>query len=90
MRIRQFNRAQRIVIVIGLGAAFYAFGGWLTGLGSKLPYGWVAYAPLSKQFNTVGVHPWVRLVIWLVLVAVWVFTSLVLLRTGPPDRNGDN
>ena len=80
------NRAQRIVIVfvIAIGAAFYVLGEWLTGLGSHLPSGWAAYAPMSNQFNTAGLHPWVRLVIWIILIAVWAALSMPLLRAESP------
>jgi hypothetical protein len=75
------------VIIVGFTTALYALGEWLTGLGSNLPTGWVGYAPIGDQFSTVGLHPWVRLVIWIVLVAVWVFASVKLLGTKFPDRN---
>jgi len=81
------NRAQRLVIVIGLGAALYALGQWLTSLGSNLPYGWVAYAPLSKQFGPDGLHPWARLLIWLALIVIWVATSALLLRSGTTNES---
>jgi hypothetical protein len=76
---RSLNGAQRIVIVVGLGVALYALGEWLTALGSNLPYGWVAYAPVSGQFGPDGLHPWVRLLIWLALIALWVISSVRLL-----------
>lgn len=78
---------QRIVIVIGLGVGLYFFGGWVTtrgGVGS----GWVAYAPLANAVNTAdlpgpGLHPWVRLLIWLALIALWVVVGVLLLRSRP-------
>jgi heme/copper-type cytochrome/quinol oxidase subunit 1 len=87
VRNHALNRAQRIVIVVGLGVALLALGEWLTALGSNLPYGWVAYAPLSGQFGPDGLHPWVRLIIWLVLITVWVLLSLRLLGTETSDLN---
>ena len=72
--------------MVGLGAALYVLGQWLTQLGSALPYGWVAYAPLSNQYGPDGLHPWVRLLIWLVLIAAWVALSLTLLRTELSDH----
>jgi hypothetical protein len=80
MRGNSLNRSQRLVLVVGLAAALYAFGLWLTGLGSNLREGWVAYAPLSNQFDITGLHPWVRLVVWILLIAVWAFTSAWILR----------
>jgi len=75
------------VLVVGLGTALCALGEWLSGLGSDLPNGWVAYAPLSHQFDA-GLHTWVRLVIWIALIALWVASSLWLLGAETP-RRGD-
>jgi hypothetical protein len=73
------NRAQRVVIVIGLAVALYVLGGWVTSLGSHPPSGWVAYGPLSTQETFGGLHPWVRLVVWVALVALWVVSSVAIL-----------
>jgi hypothetical protein len=81
---RPLNRSQRAVIVVGLGVALYMFGLWLTSLGSNLNYGWVAYAPLSDQTNITGLHPWVRHVIWILLIGVWVLVSVSLLKEKNP------
>jgi hypothetical protein len=87
--MRRMNRGQRVVIVIGLGVAMYSLGGWITTRGTGTPYGWVGYAPL-QTYNTPnilgGLHPWVRLVIWIALVVVWVFTSMLLLRSPAPPQ----
>jgi heme/copper-type cytochrome/quinol oxidase subunit 1 len=86
------NRAQRIVMVVGLGVALYFAGGWITTRGTGAQFGWVAYAPLSSTYNAPdlhgGLHPWVRLVIWLVLIGVWVIASLLLLRSLSDSREG--
>jgi len=94
MQRRRFNMAQRLVVVFGLGAAFYLIGGWVTSLNSAT--GWVGYAPLSTGSFTYGsapflggFHPWVRFVIWLVLIAVWVGISLTLLRSPPLEITSD-
>lgn len=96
MRPRTFNVGQRAVAIVGFGAGLLFFGRWLTARGEGKP-GWVAYAPLSRAANTSellgpGLHPWVRLVIWLALVAVWVVVGVVFLRSrraedssGPAD-----
>lgn len=81
MRIHSLNRAQRVVIVVALGFALYVSGQWLTSLGTTLNYGWVAYAPLSKQLAPGGLHPWVQNLIWLVLIGAWAVVSLRLLRS---------
>jgi hypothetical protein len=77
------NRAQRIVIVVGLGFGLLTLGRWVTVLHSGVASGWVAYAPLSNTVNTSpgALHPWVQLVVWLVLALVWVIASLLLLRS---------
>jgi hypothetical protein len=90
MRSDGLNRTQRIVIVIGLGLGLYACGGWITTRGSGS--GWVAYAPLSNTPGPSdavgGVHPWVRLLIWLALIVIWVLASVWLLR--PSSDSGDS
>ena len=89
MRKRGLNKQQGIVIVIGLGVGLYFFGGWITSRG-EVGSGWVAYAPLSNAVNTAdlpgpGLHPWVRLLIWLVLIAIWVVIGVLLLRSRSDD-----
>ena len=78
--------------MVGLGVALYVFGGWITTRGGP-GSGWVAYAPLSTTPDApdgiVGLHPWVRLLIWLALVLIWVIASVLLLRSrSGPDRGG--
>jgi hypothetical protein len=94
VRSSRLNTRQRLVIVIGLGVGLYFFGGWTTTL-SETGSGWVAYAPLSNTFNTAnlpgpGLHPWVRLIIWLALVVVWVLASVVVLRSPPSSKAEDS
>jgi heme/copper-type cytochrome/quinol oxidase subunit 1 len=96
VRSRALNIRQRVVVVIGVGAGLFFFGIWLTTRGAG-GSGWVAYAPLSSTVNGAdlpgsGLHPWVRLVIWLTLTVVWVVVGVVLLRSrraedlsGPAD-----
>ncbi|MHB1089121.1 MAG: hypothetical protein ACYC19_10225 [Acidimicrobiales bacterium] len=98
MRHSTFNSSQRLVVVFGLGAALYLFGVWVTSFNSN--YGWVGYAPLARGSATYGsatsgvfaassigggFYPWVRFVIWLVLIAIWMGVSLALLRS--PSRS---
>lgn len=92
MQRRQLNRSQRVILVIGLGFALSLFGDWVTALGSRANVGWVAYAPLSSSYNFPafgGFHPWVRLVMWLVLIAVWTGLSVLLLRGSHPGPRDD-
>jgi heme/copper-type cytochrome/quinol oxidase subunit 1 len=84
MGSRQPNRAQRVVVVVALAAALGASGQWLTSLGSRPDFGWVAYAPLSNRITPDGLHPWVQLLIWLALIIVWAFVGVALLRTDIP------
>jgi hypothetical protein len=70
-------------MVIGLGIMLWFSGAWLASIRSHAPSGWVGYAPLSGSVNVPtlgGIHPWARLVIWLIVIAVWVAASLVVLK----------
>ena len=89
MQDRSLNRSQAIVVVIGLGLALWVLGGWLTDLGSNSPVGWVTYAPFSTGDAFGGFHPWLRLIIWLLVIAVWVRSSTALLSTKSSERHGD-
>lgn len=81
------NRGQRVVVVVGFGLALSAVGLWLTQWNAGV--GWVGYAPMSEApFSpVVGVHPWVRLGIWLALTAVWTGTSVWLLRSADRSKS---
>lgn len=89
MQDRSLNHSQAVVVVIGLGLALYILGDWLTALGSHPPLGWVAYAPLSTGGEFGGFHPWLRLIIWLLLIAVWVRSSTALLGARSPEQRHD-
>lgn len=90
MRSRAFNIRQRVVVVIGFGAGLFFFGGWLTTRGEG-GSGWVSYAPLTAAgpagYSGPGLHPWVRLLIWLALIVVWIIVGVVLLRSRPVDES---
>jgi hypothetical protein len=89
MRTRRVNRAQRMVVVVGLAAALWFVGGWATtSVGAT---GWVGYAPLTNAVNVPpgGLHPWARLLIWLALVLVWVLASFAVLRSSADSGSGD-
>jgi hypothetical protein len=87
MQEPSLNRTQRIIVVVGLGIAFFVSGQWLTTLGSNLPNGWVAYAPLSKEFAPDGLQTWVRYLIWLALFSIWTLISAALLRSNPSRQS---
>ena len=89
MQDRSLNRSQSIVVVIGLGVSLYVIGDWLTSLGSHSPMGWTGYAPLGTGDAFGGFHPWLRLIIWLLLIAVWVRSSTALLSTRSPEQHHD-
>jgi hypothetical protein len=90
-RIDVLSKAQRIVVVIALGLAFWVVGSYLTSVGTGgYPLGgWTGYAPSSEgQFFVVArwspaLHPWLRVIIWLVLIGIWALASLRVLRPSP-------
>jgi hypothetical protein len=80
------------VIVIGLGAALFLIGDWVTAIGSRSLTGWTGYAPLQNTYVPFegGLHPWARLIIWLAFIVLWVAVSIPLLRSSPrrpPDES---
>jgi hypothetical protein len=91
MQGRPLNRSQRVVGIIGLGLALYSFGMWATAIGVHGLTGWTGYAPLQSGNPSLvvgGLHPWVRLLIWLVLIGVWTGVSAVLLgKSSPRDKD---
>ncbi|MHB8379551.1 MAG: hypothetical protein ACYDB2_06490 [Acidimicrobiales bacterium] len=96
MRRVPLNYPQRVVIVVGAGIVLYFFGVWAMTWGPHGFTGWTGYAPVrntpsatltaTSDFLGAGLHPWVRLIIWLILAATWVGFSLVLLRSRSTDE----
>jgi formate-dependent nitrite reductase membrane component NrfD len=83
--IDKLSKAQRVVVVVALGAAFLAVGSYLVSLGRPgIALGWTGYAPLTSP--SVGRPGWVSLVVWLVLTCLWAVVSIRLLR---PSRRDD-
>ncbi|HEY5304679.1 MAG TPA: hypothetical protein VIJ86_11590 [Acidimicrobiales bacterium] len=76
---RRLNRAQRVVIVVALGFAFFLLGDWLTILGTHLPYGSAEFTNINTPDIVGGFYPWVRFTIWMLLLAIWVGVSIPLL-----------
>jgi hypothetical protein len=73
-------------------------GSYLVNLGSGLATGWYAYSPLAGTlFAPRGLHAWLRVIIWRVLIGVWALGSIRVLRPssgdgpspGPASRSGD-
>jgi heme/copper-type cytochrome/quinol oxidase subunit 1 len=85
----RLSLAQRIVAVVAFGLACLAVGVYLAHLDTgATAFGWYAYAPLSSVRSTPnypnpGLAGWVRLIIWLALIAVWALVSVLVLRPGP-------
>jgi hypothetical protein len=68
--------------VVGSGLTLYFLGLWLTSLGTRIATGWVAFEPLSNSYfipSLGGLHPWVRLAIWLGFVFAWIGFSMAVL-----------
>lgn len=85
-RIDRLGKAQRVVVVIALGLALYAVGSYLVALGSGA-LGWYAYAPLTTgpYLPGRGLHAWLRVIIWLVVICTWALASVRVLRPALDD-----
>jgi hypothetical protein len=93
------SKSQRVVVVIALGLGIGTLGSYLVNLGSGLAFGWYAYSPLTSSalFAPRGLHAWLRVIIWLVLIGIWALGSIRVLQPssgdapelGPASRSGD-
>ena len=82
--IDKLSKAQRVVIVVALGAVLLAVGGYLVSLGQPgVAVGWSGTAPLTAP--SVGRPGWVALVVWLILTCLWAVVSIRLLRPSGED-----
>jgi len=90
-RIDGLSKAQRVVVVIALGLGFSAVGSYLVALGSGAAFGWYAYSPLTTGFYPLGsgLHAWLRVIIWLVLIGAWALASIRVLRPAADDAASD-
>ena len=79
--IDRLTKAQRVVVVIALGLALGTVGSYLV-RGSGVAFGWTGYAPLTSQIYGLGIgpRPWLRVIIWLVLISLWALGSVRVLR----------
>jgi hypothetical protein len=79
--IDRLSQPQRVVIVTALGLVLATVGSFVTSLGSG-GAGWYAYAPLTSAgfLPGGGLASWLRLIIWLALIAIWAAASLRLLK----------
>jgi len=80
-RIDKLGKAQRVVVVAALGAAFLAVGSYLLSLGQHgIAFGWsTGFAPLSARPG------WFNLLVWLALTLLWAVVSIRLLRPSGHD-----
>lgn len=85
LAMRELNRSQRIVAIVGWVVLLWFVGSFVSSLGEPGVFGWVAYAPLS---GATSVHaPGADLTsledffLWLALVMAWVAGATFLLRT---------
>jgi heme/copper-type cytochrome/quinol oxidase subunit 1 len=78
------TQPQRLVIIIALGLALAVVGSFVTSLGGGVT-GWYAYSPLTSASYVPGhgLPSWLRLFIWLALIAIWAVASIQLLKPSP-------
>ena len=90
--IDRLNRAQQVIVSIGLAAALGALGRavelWGGGSGGG---GWFGYAPSTRITFTSGSpfllrHPALDLLWWLLVIAVWVGASVWVFTDRAVDR----
>jgi hypothetical protein len=83
------SKAQRVVVVIALGLGLGELGSYLVNIGNVVVSGWYAYSPLTigTAGPHTGLHRWMRLVIWLVLIGIWALGSIWVLRPAPGDAS---
>ncbi len=89
--MREWNRSQRIAVVAAWGAALIVVSNCL----ERSPwndYGWVNFAPNSGVvFSSAPLsNVWLRLVLQLLLVVVWIVPSLWLLSDRPASSTSDS
>jgi hypothetical protein len=93
MRFKSLNMAQRIIVVVAFGMAFGVAGSYLVNLGSPA-VNLVSPANLGSpafssdvvlRFPGTGLPAWLRVIIWLGLVAVWALISVGVLRESAED-----
>jgi hypothetical protein len=80
------SKSQRVVVVIALGLALETLGSYLVNVGSGLVAGLYTYSPFTAGGGFLapsGLDPWLRVIIWLVLIALWAAGSIRVLRPSP-------
>jgi hypothetical protein len=77
--INGLSKSQRVVVVIAFGLALGMLGSYLVSLGAPVS-GWYGFSPLTDSFYVPGLRPWLRLIIWLLVIVVWAAGSIWVLR----------
>jgi len=88
--MRNLNRGQRIVAVLGWAVILWFVGSFVSTLGEPGAFGWVAYAPLSRAVYSgpgLTLTPLEDLLLWLALVVAWVGGAMLLLRASGPRKD---
>ena len=86
-RLDDFNRAQRIVLVIALGLALAFIGFYIDGRGGARTGGWFGYAPQTSVLmaDRQSFSPLLSTIVWLGLVGGWALASLRILASRTSD-----
>jgi hypothetical protein len=86
----RLNQAQRIVLVVALGAALATLAITQNRLWGDLHGGWFAYAPNTGVImdGSESWPTWRAAIVWLVAIVIWASASLWLLRPGRPAEPG--
>ncbi|HEX9519281.1 MAG TPA: hypothetical protein VF940_24275, partial [Streptosporangiaceae bacterium] len=89
--IDRLSKAQRVVVVVALGLALAAVGRYLVSLGGGLGFGHCWYSPLTSSPVALGtgLPAWLRLIIWLALIGLWVLASVRVLRPSSEHAASD-
>lgn len=89
--IDRLSWPQRVVVVVAFGLALGTAGSYLVSLGGGPRTGWYAYSPLTSSLDApgTGLPGWLRLIIWLALIAVWALASIRVLRSSSGQAAAD-
>ena len=82
-RLSRLSLGQRVVLVVGFAAMLLFIGDYATSAGTMT--GWAGYAPMfsAPLLAPGGLPAWLRLLVWLALVVIWVGGSLPLMASRP-------
>jgi hypothetical protein len=80
-----WSKTRRIAVLVGLALLLGALGGYVMKLGAghqdfaTPPFG-LTLAPPQPPPEASALKPWMRVLIWLVLIGVWAFACIRLMR----------